>query len=147
MPTAAKLIAAIVFAAMAYLGAEAFKPEMPEWTVFGVFSFICAGIGAFCGWQISGRNAGRGWRVAMGVGLTSAISTVLVVLLVFSVREMLIRSMNRRFDGPLEATVGTFGIALDYGALLLMAPAVVGIILVGGLIGGLLTEFAARRWN
>lgn len=146
MPTAAKLVAAIAFAAVAFLAAEAFKPEMPEWTMFGAFSFICAGFGAFCGWRISGRNAGRGWRVAMGVGLTSALATVVLVLGFFSIREMLIRSMNRRFDGPLEAAVGTFGIALEYGALMLAAP-VLGILLIGGILGGLLAEVAARRWN
>ncbi len=41
MPTAAKLVAAVLFAMTGFLAAESFKPQMPEGTAFGAFSRLC----------------------------------------------------------------------------------------------------------
>lgn len=146
MPTAAKLFAAIAFAIIGFAAAEAFKPLMPPETVFGMFSLICAAIGAVCGWMIMGPRVRNGWMTAMSIGLTTAVAMTAVALLAFSVREMIIRSLNRRFDGPMEALVGTFGIALEY-AWLLVDIRVVGVLVVGGMLGGLIAEAAGRRWR
>jgi hypothetical protein len=146
MPTAAKLLAALAFALVAFLAAEAFKPLMPEETVFGWFSQICAVFGALCGWMVMGSRAGRGWTTAMGVGLTTSAAVAVVSVFAFSGREMVFRSMNRRYDGPMEAVVGTFDIALDYGWRMADAQ-VLGILAGGGILAGLITEFAARRWK
>jgi hypothetical protein len=42
MPTAAKLVAAVLFAVFAFVLSEVFKTTMPERTVWGAFSVVNA---------------------------------------------------------------------------------------------------------
>jgi hypothetical protein len=146
MPTAAKLVAALFFAVVAFLAAEEFKPLMPPHTQFGRFTLLCAAIGLFTGWRVMGSRAGRGWTTALGVGLTTSAMMTLAALFLFSFRETVLRSMNRRYDGPLDATVGTFGIMVEHLAFMGDAQ-LIGILVAGGLLGGLAAEAAGRRWG
>ena len=146
MPTAAKIVAAFCFAFFGAIAATAVKPVMPEGTQFGYFIPISAGIGLLNGWFLMGRLSGHGYRDAMGSGVRTAITIVIWALIVFSIYQMIIRSMQLRYDGPMEAVTAAFGIMLDYGRLLL-DPAVLGTFLVGGLIGGAVTEWARKRWD
>ncbi|NUB45158.1 TrgA family protein [Fertoebacter nigrum] len=146
MPTAAKLVAAIVFAALGFMAAELFKPAMPEGTQFGLFSPICAGIGLLCGWIVMGPLAGRGTWAAMGSGVRTAATIAFWALLGFSIYEMVLRSMKLRYDGPMEAVLAVFDLMLERGRLMLM-PDLLGLLLLGGLLGGVLVEWAGRRWR
>jgi hypothetical protein len=146
MPTAAKLVAAIVFAALGFMAAELFKPAMPEGTQFGLFSPICAGIGLLCGWIVMGPLAGFGTGAAMGSGVRTAATIAFWALLGFSIYEMVLRSMKLRYDGPMEAVLAVFDLMLERGRLMLM-PELLGLLLVGGLLGGVVVEWAARRWR
>lgn len=146
MPTAAKLFAALAFAAVGFFAAEAFKPALPEGTQFGFFTEICAALGALCGWRISGALAGKGYYASSGYGVRTSVTIVFWALLGFSIYEMVLRSMKLRYDGPFEAVVAVFDLA--YGYLLLMGRSDFLIILVaGGILGGMLTEWASRRWS
>ena len=146
MPTAARLIAAALFALLAYAAAELFKPGMPPETQFGWFAPICALVGLVVGWTVSGALAGRGYRAAAGTGLRSSATIVFWVLLGFSVREMVLRSMRKQFKGVFEAIEGTFDIMLDFGQALLRPEPIVALA-VGGIVAGLLTEWGSRRWR
>lgn len=146
MPTAAKLIGAIAFAALGWAGAWAFMPLMPPETRWGIFQPVCAALGLLVGWRFTGARVGRGWIAAMGAGLTGAALLVGLALLVFSFREMVHRSMNFRYDGPLDAVVNVFGIVLEYGVLL-GDTLFLSVLVLGGLLGGLLAEAAARLWR
>ncbi|MEZ5911927.1 MAG: TrgA family protein [Paracoccaceae bacterium] len=147
MPTAAKLIAAITFAVIAFVAAETMKPHLPEGTQFGQFSLICAGIGAAVGWTVMGELAGRGMRAAMGYGIRTSVTIGFWALLGFSVYEMIQRSLDLRYNGLSEGVEGAMQLILDYGAVLLQAHDVLAVLLAGGLLGGLLTEFVSRRWT
>jgi hypothetical protein len=146
MPTAARLVAALVFAAVSLLAASIYIPLLPEGTQARWFPAVSAAIGALTGWLVMGRLVGRGSTAAMGFGVRTAVTTVFWVGLLFSVREMVLRSMNLRYDGPMEAVTGTFDIALEYG-LLLLDPQLLAVLGLGGLLGGLAAELAARRWR
>ncbi len=74
MPTAPKLVAALIFAAIGFFTAEFYKPQMPEGTQFGQFSVICARIGAICGWRVMGNLAGRGYSASMGLGIRTSVT-------------------------------------------------------------------------
>jgi hypothetical protein len=50
------------------------------------------------------------------------------------------------YDGPMEAVLGVFEIMLDYGRMMLQ-PDVLGVLAVGGILGGMLAEWAGRRWS
>ncbi|MDP2083956.1 MAG: TrgA family protein [Gemmobacter sp.] len=146
MPTAARLFAAAAFAAIGFFAAELYKAGLPPETQFGRFSLISALLGILCGWLVMGRLAGRGMRAALGSGLRTSANMVFYALLVFSVYEMVLRSLRKRYDGVFEAVIGTFDIALVYGAALLRPEPLV-ILLVGGMAGGMLAEWASRQWR
>lgn len=146
MPTAAKLVAALAFAAVAFAAATAYVPRLPEGTQATWFPPLSALIGALTGWMVMGPLAGRGWGASAGYGLRTSATVVFWAALLFSIREMVLRSMNKRYDGPMEAVVGTFDIMLDYGARMLDAR-VLGVLVAGGILGGLAAEVAARRWR
>ena len=146
MPTAAKLFAAIAFALVGWLAAEAYKPLMSEGTQFGFFSEICAAIGALCGWLILGPHTGKGYGSAAGIGVRVAVTLVFWALLGFAIQEMVLLSMKLRYDGPMEAVLAVFDIMLDR-ARLLADPRVLAVLFGGGILGGAVSEFAARRWR
>lgn len=146
MPTASKIVAAICFAIFGAIGATVVIPAFPEGMQFGYFVPITAFIGLLNGWWVMGRLTGHGYRDAMGSGVRTAITIVVWTLLVFAIYEMVKRSTNvNRYDGPMEAVVSAFGLMLEYGAVLL-SPKILGTFLVGGLVGGAITEWAGKRW-
>lgn len=146
MPTAAKIVGAICFAIFGYFAAVAVKPVMPEGTQFGWFLEISAFIGLLNGWFVMGRLTGGGVRAGIGSGMRTSITVVVWALLFFSIYEMVKRSTKMRYDGPMEAVTAAFGLMLDYGRLLL-TPEIIATVLIGGAIGGAVTEWAGKRWN
>lgn len=146
MPTMPKLVAAVLFAAMAYLAAELFKPAEPPGTQFGQFSLICAAIGAISGWRVMGRKTGLGYGTAVSTGIQTAATFVFFALLLFCIYLMVIESIHMRYDGPIEAVLGVFSLMLKHGQLML-TQSVLGVLLAGGVLGGVITEWASRRWS
>jgi hypothetical protein len=149
MPTAARLVAAIVLAAVGWFASELVKPLIETQTgrtQFGGLSLINLVLGALCGWIVIGKRAGRGHSAAIGNGLTGGAVLVFWALFVQAVREMVDRSLARRYDGPVEAIAAIFELAVEYGAFLLDTQMLVT--LVGGaILAGLAAEFAAGRWR
>lgn len=146
MPTAAKLFAAFVFAAVAFFAANAVIPLMPEGTQVNLFVPISTGIGMLSGWFIAGRLAGRGYRSALGGGFQSSIVMLFWCLVVFSVDEMINKAVRLSYSGPLEAVTDVFTIGLELGQMV-MVPDVLFILVAGGFLGGAFTEWASRRWS
>ncbi|MFN3972509.1 MAG: TrgA family protein [Gemmobacter sp.] len=146
MPTAGRLFAAIAFIITGFLAAEAFKSVMPEGTPFGPFSLIVAAIGGLTGWIVMGPLAGRGYGASAGFGLRTSVTIVFWALLLFSIYQMIRLAMKMRYDGPMDAIIGVFALMFENGKLLL-DPAVLMVLAVGGVLGGLLAEWAARRWR
>lgn len=146
MPTAGKLVAAVLFAAIAWLAAELFKPAMPEGTPFGHFSLICAGVGAVCGWLVMGRRTGYGASAAISAGIQTSVTLTFFALLGFCIYLMLRRATRLMYDDPMQAIIGVFELMVEHGLLMLTAP-VLGTLLLGGVLGGLVTDWTARRWS
>ena len=146
MPTAARLAAALAFALVGFMAAETYKPGLPPETQWGMFSVLCTLIGILCGWLVMGRLAGRGMRAALGSGLRTSANMVFYAMLLFSIYEMVLRSLRKRYDGVFEAIEGTFDIALGYG-LALLRPEPMIVLVVGGMLAGLFAEWTSRRWR
>ena len=145
MPTAGKLAGAIFFAALAYmLSLMAFRQsglsQVPD-----MFFVICSLIGAGCGWRVMGSRAAAPARDAPSSGVLTVVFTVVLALLFFATREMLIRSMNHIYRGPIEGLIGVFDIAGDY-LMLLATPAFGATMVVGGIACGVLSGVIGRRW-
>jgi hypothetical protein len=146
MPTAAKLIAAVAFAIVAFIAAATYVPHMPEGSQIGLFREITAGIGFAVGWFVMGGLVGPGYAEAAASGVRTSVTLVFFALLGFSVLQMVKKSYKMLYDGPMEAVLGVFEIMLDYGRMMLQ-PDVLGVLAVGGILGGMLAEWAGRRWS
>ncbi len=146
MPTAAKIVGAVCFAIFGYFAALSVIPVLPEGTQLGRMREICAFIGLLNGWFVMGRLTGGGVRAGIGSGMRTAITIVIWALMFFAIYEMIKRSTKLRYDGPMEAVTAAFGLMLDYGRLLL-TPEIIATVLIGGAIGGAITEWAGKRWR
>ena len=182
MPTIPKAIAAIYFAAFAWFCGDLIKPMLPEGTQTGLLDPTLAAIGFISGWRVSGARAGGGLRAGFGYGLTTVAVIAFWGLLAFAGTKMIQYSLDRRFDGPMEALKAMVGFIVEYAVMLahdpeVQLPALGGggegggaaqglgaqigsfalralakfafpiTAMVGGLFGGWLTEWAARRWD
>lgn len=146
MPTAAKLIAALALAAVGFLAAGAVVPYLPEGTRAGYLWAIAMGSGVLIGWRVLGPDARGPLMSAVSAGLRSAAIMALVVLFIVSFIEMIQRSLQKLYDGPMHALQNVFALMLEYGELILN-PNVAGVLLIGGMLSGWLAHWSARRWR
>ncbi len=146
MPTAAKLVASLFFAALAYLLGDMIKPYLQEGVEYPYFSPALAALGLLIGWRFTGYRIGRGLGGAVGIGLSTAFLFSFWGLLLSSFYEMIRLSLRKAYDGPVEAIRGVIEIAVEFGVIVAQ-PDVLGTLLIGSLIGGWLTRTAAMRWS
>ena len=146
MPTASKLVAAVAYALLGFLAAQTFVKYLPEGTPLGYFREMTAAIGFIVGWLVMGKLNRKGYREAINTGLVTALILVFWTLLAFSLYFMLRKSMRMMYDGPMEAVLGIFQLMFDYGKMLVQ-PDMIGVILIGGIVAGLVTEWAGKRWS
>ncbi len=146
MPTASKVVAGLFFAALAYLVGDLVKPLLPEGTRVGLLSITLAVVGLLSGWRMSGGRAGFGTRAGFGYGMTTSVTIVFWGIFLFSGHKALQYSLDRRFDGPIEALQAMISFGIEF-VVLLATPTILGTLLIGGLFGGWLTEWIAKRWS
>lgn len=146
MPTGAKLVAAICFAVVGWILANYYAMNMPDASAAGPIREGAAVLGAIVGWMVMGPSAGKGYVEAAGSGIKTAVVLAVVALFALSLREMLDNSVKMRYDGALDAILDVFHTMAERSQALL-SLGVFGTLLLGGIIGGLLTENAGRRWK
>lgn len=146
MPTAAKLIAAVLFGTLAWFASDLVKPLLPEGSQVGMLSPINALFGVIMGWRVMGRRAGDGMVAAMGYGLTTIVAVAFWSILLWAGYEMLKRSVRMYYDGPVEALQEMASFMLEY-AQLIATGEILGALIVGSIVAGWLTEFFSRRWS
>jgi hypothetical protein len=149
MPTAPKLVAALVFGFVAWFAAGLIIPHVQAvhpGTQFGWFGEVIAGIGALMGWVMSGRQAGGGIRSGIGYGLTTVGLIVFWGLFFVAGEEALGRSLRVLYDGPIEAISDMVKLIIEDFAIM-AKPDVIIWLLAGAVFGGVLTEMSARKWT
>ncbi len=146
MPTGAKLMAAASFAVVGWVLANYYAMNMPDAGAAGPMREAAAVVGAIIGWKVMGPSVGKGYIEAAGSGIKTAVVLAVAALFLLAMREMLDNSVKMRYEGALEAILDVFQtMARRSEALLSMG--VFGTILFGGILGGILTENAGRRWK
>ena len=85
--------------------------------------------------------------MSAGAGIRTSAVLLFYALLVHSIYQMLVLSTRNRYDGPMDALVGIFEQASAYGLMAVTSVTVMGILLVGGVLAGWFSEWAAQRWN
>lgn len=147
MFTAARLVAALLFAVIGYFAAiEVFK-TFPEGIRATWFAPSIGAIGLWQGWVVMGPAAGRGFLGAMGVGLRTSLQITFFGLALYALREMFRRSANLRYDDFGVAVIDAMNLFIEYLGDLAMIPTAIGVLAIGGLVAGLLTEAASRVWR
>ncbi len=144
MPTASKLVAAILFAIVGAIAAHLFLPTLPEGTPPGYLREVSALVGLVWGWRTMGRRVGKGMGEAAGSGIVTSVVMLFWVMLLFAIYLMVHRSMRGLYDGPMDALLGVLNIMYDYGHNL-AAPATPIALIVGGIIAGWLSEITYKR--
>ena len=146
MPTAAKLVAAVCFAAVGWLAANAHIPALTPGAAVGAFREITALIGLLIGWALMGNLVGKGYGEAAGSGLRTSVTLVFFALLGFSTYHMILQSTKMVYDGPMDAVLGIFDFMMENGRAMLTVG-VLGTLGIGGMLGGMAAEWASRRWR
>ncbi|NDR58318.1 TrgA family protein [Aliiruegeria sabulilitoris] len=146
MPTAAKLFAAFGFALVAFFASEVYKPLLPEGTQFAMLTPINTFIGAVCGWMNMGQLAGKGSYAAIGSAIRTVGVMLFYVLVLWAGVEMLERSVSLYYDGPTEALIAMMDLVAEYFLLMLSGPEVPIVLICGGVLAALLSEWASERW-
>ena len=146
MPTAARLVAAICLAIVAFVVSGMIMPLMPESTDFGYFVPLNIILGLLAGWIIMGPRVGRGTTAAINNGLTGVFVMMLWGIGVQACNEMVRLAMKNRYDNAMEAMVAIFQIGAEFGLMIATVP--IGLfLLVGAVVSGLVTEYAGNRWR
>lgn len=143
-PTAARLVAGLALAAVAWLTAHLYALALPEGQQAGLVRESCAGLGLVIGWRVLGGflDQRRGRVEAMGTGLRAALSA----LILFALREVALRAIDGRYRDPMQAVLDVFSRILHLGSGMLRAD-VMAALLLGGLLCGALAHMAAARWS
>ena len=146
MPTGAKLMAAASFAVVGWVMANYYAMNMPDASAAGPIREGAAVVGALVGWSAMGPSVGKGYVEAAGAGIKTAVVLVVVALFLLALREMIDNSVKMRYDGALDAILDVFQTAVKRSQGL-ASLGVFGTLFFGGILGGLLTENAGRRWK
>lgn len=146
MPTAAKMVAAILWGGIAWYVSTLVIPLLPEGTQIGWFVEVNTALGLFAGWSVAGPRAGQGFNGAIGYGITATVALVVLALFTHSVVEMVYQSLDKRYGSPGEAVIAVFEHFVDFGKLLLDKQ-VLTVLAIGGIVAGLVTEATGRRWS
>ncbi len=146
MPTAAKLVAALSFAFLAWVVCIIVEGVMPEDQRVGYLYPVSIAAGALAGWFVSGAAKRAKYYEAASTGIRTAVTATFIALLAFSVATMLSIAMRGRYRGPMDALLDIVNQFIDFGMMLFAAPVIVAL-LFGGAIAGMVTESAGRRWR
>ncbi|WP_298863668.1 TrgA family protein [uncultured Sulfitobacter sp.] len=146
MPTAARLVGAVLLAILGWLLSDVVRPLMPEGTAFGWFNYVNAFIGLCVGWVVVGPRVGRGLVSAINNGATGTAVMILWCLFAHSCYEMFRLAMRNRYDGPMEALTAIFLIASEFG-IMIATPTFFATAIVGALVVGPAAEQAGKLWR
>jgi hypothetical protein len=148
MPTGAKGMAAVCFAVVGWITANAYVLNMPpeQAAAVGLFREYAAGLSGIIGWRVMGPSVGKSYAEAAGSGIKTVVVIVFAALLLFATSEMLGKSAEGKYADVGEAAIAIFQTMMDRSVGLL-SVGVIGSMLIGGVIAGLLSENASRRWR
>ena len=153
MPTPAKLVAAILMAAVGWVTAETIvRYALPEGISVGWFREIVALIGLIAGWRMIGRQAtgirGRGDKItnALTMGLACALVVAALSIFLHSFYVMIQESLSLAYDAPGKAFTAMMGFVWDDIQLMNNTRVLVALF-GGGALAGLLAGITGRIWR
>jgi hypothetical protein len=153
MPTPAKLVSALLFAALAYATALSIAIyALPEGQSIGQLPALMALNGLVVGWRFigvpaSGRmNRGAPMAVSVTAGLGGAVVLAVLVLLSVSFRTMIIESLDVTYTEVGEAAAAWMEFLWDY-LMTVLHPVVAALFVGGAMAVGLIGGAVGRIWQ
>ena len=153
MPTPAKLVAALLMAAVGWLTAEAIvRYGLPEGYSVGWFREILSGMALVLGWKMIGRQAtgvaGRGDRIVNGLtmGLACALALAILAIFLHAFYVMIEESMGLAYDSPGKAFTAMMGFVWQDMQTITNLP-VLAVLFGGGALVGLTAGITGRLWR
>ena len=146
MPTAGRLIAGVVLAALGAVIAFLTGPLFDEGQEPSYWFPLCILAGLWSGWVVMGKRAGRGYSAAVGNGVTGVLAQVFWILFIVSSVEMVKKSLRRIYDGAVEAAIDVFAIMTELAGTLASWDVVVALV-VGAVVAAFVSEFYAKRFG
>ncbi|MCK8484918.1 TrgA family protein [Aliiroseovarius sp. S2029] len=146
MPTAAKLVAALILSATGWFCAELIKPLMEEGRDLSKLSPIFALVGLFVGWKFLGPRADQRLGSVGANAFTTALVQAGLTFFIFAFAIMIQQSLRKAYDGPIEALQDIFMISVDFYQKYATGEVMVAVLLGGGLASWCAFN-AARKWG
>ena len=150
MPTGAKLISALYFLFLGYVGAHIvhsiFEAEVGYDLDFGRFKEIAAVICCLTGWRMMGNRVEEGYNLAIMGGILTAVTMVFWNLVLWAAVEMIGESMKLKYNGAMQAIKDAIRIAIEYSQTIATVE-FIGTMVVGAVIGGILAEWTSSRFR
>lgn len=151
MPTPAKLVAALLFAALCWgVGETVVRYTLEEGARVGLFRESLALGGLIVGWRTIGRAAtgptGRGNSVPNVVtsGIAAAFLLLVLALLLHSFGVMIAESLSGKYTAIGRAASAWMGFLVS-DARQVWHPYVLGLLFGGGAVVGLIAGIVGRR--
>jgi hypothetical protein len=147
MPTAGRLFGGLALALTGFVAGSAVVPLLPT-ALKGaaILPLVMASFGLLIGWRVIGRFPGKTLTDAAMTGLRAAVYVAIWALVYLGLTEMLRMSTRMRYDTVTEAVLDIFNQGVQFG-LMAAHPAVLGALLVGGVVSGIFAYWGQRVWR
>ena len=146
MPTAPKLVSAVAFALVGLFAGLACIAQQPLRTAACMTPAIVAALGFIIGWRFFGRNFGKRYGQSVGYGLPSSILFVWALSGFSTFTEPIKATRQLYRAGVVRAVRDITKIIMEYGKPVIAQEVFIAPV-VGGIMGGMVVEFSARRWT
>jgi uncharacterized membrane protein len=147
MPTAAKLICAILMCALGYgTSVLVIYRILPEGANYRGFAEVNAVIGFAIGWRMLGRMVGERMVVSVMNGMLAALVLFVLGLAVQAFYEMIQRALDIKYDSPGKALNEMLELAAKF-AVQAADPGVMAAHFGAAALIGLIGHAASRRWR
>ena len=146
MPTAGRLVAAAVLAAMGWCASFLIALLMVEDPPFEWFAQINAAAGFVLGWTVIGVRLKPSAKGIVVHGLTGAFAWVFWALFALSTIKMLERSLRKQYDQAMEAVTAVLEIAFE-DLQVMTSGSVMFVVLGGGVLAAYLGAKTAQAFD
>lgn len=148
MPTAAKLICALLMMGVGYATSQVvIAVTFPDGIRVGLFPYWSAFLGFFFGWRVLGRMVGEKVTISMMNGLFAGGMLLLFALISQAFWEMIQESLDLKYNAPEKAFNDMLRIAARMFQDNVYNVTVLGFHFGMSMIVGLIGHGAAKRWR
>lgn len=146
MPSAIRFMGMVCFGLLAALISEQVKFLLDGVANSAKFTPINAILGMICGWYFMTPKTGEKIHTMITAGMTTVAATIVWGLLLHSIAEMFRNTSRMQYSDTSEAVIAVFDMMLKYATVMAVINVFL-VVVIGGVLGGLLSGWAHRHWG